>query len=136
MRELTPAEQRKRNQGLCITKFCRKPAKAGIHCHACHRRLWAEKNPLRYCFCNLRGNARRRKKDFTLTFEQFCYKVTGTDYLNPERRGTTKYCLSIDRRFNEYGYHCWNIRVITISLNSSKRNYVDYGQHDEVPVPF
>lgn len=133
MREYTPVEKRKIRLGLCFTPFCRKKPKRGHICSTCARRKWAEKHPEKYAFCNLRGNARRRDKDFTLTFEQFKTKIEGTEYM--ENRGRTKLCWSIDRFWNEHGYHDWNVRVVTVSYNSTKRNYIDYPKNEET-APF
>jgi hypothetical protein len=65
-------------------------------------------------------NAKRRRKDFTLTinqFETFC-KQTGYD----EHKGKTANSLSIDRVNNDRGYHFDNIRAITLSENSIKND--------------
>jgi hypothetical protein len=37
-------------------------------------------------------------------------------------KGNTKNSYTIDRRFSIYGYHWWNIQVMTRSDNSSKGN--------------
>lgn len=79
---------------------------------------------LGYVYDNLRCNARRRGKVFTLTrqeFEQFCAE---TNYL--ELRGKTGKSASIDRVDNRKGYELGNIRILTLSENTHKRNNEDY----------
>lgn len=87
-------------------------------------RKWAKKNPIKYVFYTLKGNAKRRKKAFSLTYDQFVSFISENDYM--KLKGKTKYSLCIDRERNWEGYHIDNIKTITLSANSSKRNYVDY----------
>lgn len=71
---------------------------------------------------NLRDNAKRRGKVFTLTFDQFsefCYR---TNYM--AGRGRTKESYSIDRIDNNKGYTADNIRVLTVSENARKHTKV------------
>lgn len=129
---LPPAEKRKAKNGFCIEKFCRKrrPKKGkrfvGLRCSCCARRKWAEENPVKYVLANLRGNARRRGKEFSLTLEEF-KKFTEKEKYFEKPRGREKLSISVDREKNEFGYHAWNIKAITIQANSVKRAYVDYG---------
>lgn len=129
MADYTQTQLRKIKVGRCITPFCvKKAAKKRVRCAACDRRIWAEKYPIRYVFANLRGNARRRKKKFSLTLEEFTSFLSGNDYM--KLRGRGKHCLSIDRPKNWLGYHKDNIRAITVTSNASKRNYVDYFRNE------
>jgi len=125
MPDYTRTQLQKIKLGRCITPFCAKKAgKRTRYCPACARRLWAEKYPEKYVFANLRGNARRRKKDFSLTLEEFLGFISENDYM--KLRGRGRLCLSIDRKRNWEGYHKDNIRAITVASNVSKRHYVDY----------
>lgn len=133
-RELTTGEIRKRKKGLCITKGCRKKSKRR-YCSACARRSWAESNPGKYVFANLRGNAKRRGKEFSLTWEEFESFLKRENYLD-KPRGREKFSVSVDREFNEFGYHAWNIKSISIQENSMKRSYVDYFREKEPDCPF
>ncbi len=129
MADYTQTQLRKIKLGKCLTPFCsKKAAKKCVHCHACHRQKWAEKYPEKYVYANLRGNARRRKKDFSLTFEEFISFISENDYM--KLRGRGRLCLSIDRKRNWEGYHKDNIRTITVASNASKRNYVDYFRNE------
>lgn len=106
----------------CATKFCRgivdKKKEHSPFCSRCRRKIWKEKNPLRYYFGNLRRRAKQRGKSFTLTFEQYREFAIKTDYAR--MRGKTSLSLSIDRKHNGHGYHAWNIRAITLQQNSRK----------------
>lgn len=123
--ELTPGEERKRRKGICIEWGCSKKAKGAPRCAACHRRIWAENNPEKYLYANLRGNARRRGKVFEITFEEFSAFLKKENYLR-RKRGRTKTSVSVDRDRNELGYVAGNLKAVTLSDNSWKRNYVDY----------
>jgi hypothetical protein len=73
---------------------------------------------MRAAYKALRDNAKRRGKEFTLTFDQFkefCYQ---TDYI--AGRGRTKESYSIDRIDNQLGYTADNIRVMTVADNARK----------------
>jgi hypothetical protein len=131
---LTPGEARKHSKGICIAALCSnrpKPVKrkrgkyVPLLCAACARRSWALRNPEKYLYANLRGNARRRGKYFGITFPEFCEFLKREGYLD-KIRGRTKYSVSIDRIENELGYILANMRTLSISANSEKRHYVDY----------
>lgn len=130
-KDLKDTEKRKHRKGLCIVHYCGKHTKKRengtypLKCSACRRREWAEKNPEKYLYGNLKGNARRRGKVFTITLEQFKEFLKEENYL--ERvRGRGKHCISVDRVDNSKGYEPGNLKAVTVSDNSIKRNYVDY----------
>ena len=87
----------------------------------------------------MRFNAKRRGKEFSLTFDEFksfCYK-TSYDKL----RGLKAEALSIDRINPNMGYSFDNIRAITFSENVSiQRQLENIGDPDFVfnpePLPF
>ena len=71
-----------------------------------------------YCYSTLKANAKRRGKEFTISFsefKEFCYK---TDYLRGKGKRQDSY--SIDRIDNDRGYTLENIRVLSIAENSRK----------------
>lgn len=86
---------------------------------------WRRNNPEKYCYLTLKGNAKRRGKEFTITFEYFLEVIGETDYLS--LKGKTKTSLSIDRKDNNFGYVTGNLRIITLSQNSIKGT----GEFDE-----
>jgi len=88
---------------VCITKHCRNKRARGKKCYTCISREQTLKNPMGRAYRNLKSNAKRRGKSFTLTYEQFAYFAIKTDYLN--KRGITSEGYHIDRKLNCYGYH-------------------------------
>lgn len=77
-----------------------------------------QKDPVKYCFIQLRENAKKRGKEFTLTldfFRKFCHD---TDYI--QNRGRTSESFSIDRIDNDKGYTADNIQVLSYGQNSRK----------------
>lgn len=142
-KQLSLGEERKRKKGICITLFCVKKVKSyknkktgklirPLKCSSCRKREWYEKYPEKYLFANLRSNARRRGKEFGLTFPQFKLFLDRENYMS-RTRGRTKFSISIDRPNNSRGYFDDNLAAITIQANSWKRNYVDYFRnHEEI----
>ena len=119
----------------CWTRDCEKEARTQRrYCYACEKRKHRERHPLKYWYDTLKMNAKRRRKSFTLTlgeFETFC-KATGYN----EKKGKTANSLSVDRIKNDDGYSFDNIRAITLSENSIKRNTEDYLKTDINDAPF
>jgi hypothetical protein len=106
---------------ICQTEGCQNEAR--LHrklCHKCEKRKYREKYPLKYWYDTLKMNAKRRGKDFSLTLEQFETFCKQTGY--NELKGKTASSLSIDRINNDRGYCFDNIRAITLSENSSKKD--------------
>ena len=88
-------------------------------------RRYRERNPVAYAYSNLKQNARRRGKDFSLTlaeFEEFC---TATNYLKGSGRSAT--CYHVDRIDETKGYSRDNIQLLTNAENS--RKYVRFTYH-------
>ena len=73
---------------------------------------------MRYAYCTLKANAKRRGKEFSLTFDQFKKFAIETNYLRGKGKQSTSY--SIDRIDNERGYTVDNIRIMTLADNSRK----------------
>lgn len=110
-----------KKQGICKNKGCRKKkAKGRAICHSCKAKKYREDNPVKSAYQNLRYNAKRRKKEFDLTFEQFEKLCVETEYI--KKRGKSKDSYSIDRIDPEKGYTIDNIRVISLAENSRKNN--------------
>lgn len=118
------AAKRKQDKGQCIVYCCTEKAykrkgkkRCEKFCHKHHHEHRKEKNPLSYWYAQLRRNAKRRGKKFTITladFKEFCDK---TGYLEKKGRGAGK--ITVDRVINELGYipgnlqpleHCENVR--------------------------
>jgi hypothetical protein len=116
--------------GLCQEPNCRREAKKGNFCHCHSKRRYRQKYPIKAAFQNLRTNARRRGKEFLLTFEQFEAFCQRTQYMTG--KGRTKDSFTIDRRRNDEGYSVENIQIMTLSENSTKRMIVDYDWESRV----
>lgn len=103
----------------CNTPNCKnKHTKRSRFCNTCNNRRFRQKHPMRSSFNTLKSNAKRRKKIFTITFEdfkEFCYK---TEYM--AGKGRTKDCYSVDCIINELGYAKGNLQRLSVSDNSKK----------------
>jgi hypothetical protein len=110
----------------CETKYCRNTTDRK-YCSTCRSQQSRQRNPIRYAYNNLKANAKRRGKEFTLTLSEFTYFCIQYDYI--QGKGKTKTSFSIDRMENDKGYTKDNIRILTLSDNSkkgSKTLYYDY----------
>jgi hypothetical protein len=103
----------------CNTKYCRNKS-FKKHCQKCYSKFWREKNPVLYCYLTVKNNAKRRKKFFSLTFEEFKEFCIETKYMDKKGRTRNKY--TIDRIVNELGYIRANIRCIKQIDNSRKQD--------------
>ncbi len=109
----------------CATKFCRGIATKNGHspyCSCCRSRRWREKFPLHASYKQLRNDAKRRQKEFSLTRQQYIEFARRTGYDELKGRGAT--FLSIDRRDPSKGYTESNIRALTVRANSARVHYV------------
>lgn len=77
---------------------------------------------MRSAFHNLKNNAKRRNKEFSLTFEQFKEFCIATEYHS--KRGVHRYSYTVDRIVETEGYHLDNIQVLTNRDNVKK--YLTY----------
>lgn len=109
----------------CLTKFCTRCPSRGRFCFTCISRRSRAANPVKWSYWNLKANAKRRGKEFDLTFEQFKQFCLETNYI--AGKGRTLLSYSIDRIDNTKGYTVDNIRVVTVTENSRKGTKVlDY----------
>jgi hypothetical protein len=108
----------KQKKVVCITKFCRRKPKHGKYCPTCQKRHWRDKNPMKDAYHNLKSNAKKRGKVFTISFEYFARFAFEEKLLL--RRGRSKTSYSVDRIINELGYIEGNLQVLEKSANSSK----------------
>lgn len=116
----------------CIVKFCRHKVPLHHHSDKCGKhksQAYKILHPIKYTFNKIKQRAKERGHEFTLTIEEFTQFVNSTEYM--ERKGRSKYSLSIDRKNPTEGYHIWNIRVLPYGENSRKqwvpyfRNWMD-----------
>ncbi len=104
---------RKKNGGVYWRNICYK------HSAKQHK----ETNPARYYYDRLKGNAKRRRKEFTITIEYFRQWCEETGYLDSKGRGAKD--MSIDRIDDTKGYVPGNLQLLPVGVNLRKR-YVDY----------
>lgn len=127
MAELTITQKKKNAAGICITPFCMNKKKQGRKCYNCLKDTTKKNNPEKYCWMVLRNNAKRRGKEFTITYEEFLkFLKQNPNYML--KKGIRVKSLQIDRIDNLKGYSLDNIRAITLRENVYKRH-----NHDEFP---
>ncbi len=109
---------------ICKTKFCkRKRRKHSSFCYTCNSRKYRLKNPLRYSYQAFKDNAKRRGKEFLVTYDEYVEFGQKHGLFRPDgTRYTTK---TIDRIDCDKGYHIANMQVLSLIENSKKR-YVEY----------
>jgi hypothetical protein len=103
----------------CVTEDCINEARPGRKlCNTCRTQKYRAKYPLKYIYTALKTNAKRRRKLFTLTFDEFECFCRRTGY--HELKGQTPTSMTIDRIKNELGYTADNIQAITLHDNVLK----------------
>lgn len=119
----------------CALRCHNKPnsRKRGL-CHkhyATHRRIV---DPVYDRYFNFKNNALSRPltniigPKFTITLEQFRNFCNETGYII--KRGYRGKNCTVDRKKNKYGYHIWNIQLITNMANI--RKYHDHDKHQPI----
>lgn len=109
----------------CHTARCRNRVKHGNHCSTCRSRKTRQADPVKYAYYNLRNRAKQRNIAFTITLEDFrtwCHKVNYIGFA----RGRSAESFSIDRKYNDIGYHIDNIQVMAKGENVKKYFSYDY----------
>lgn len=122
--------KRQSKRKKCSTKYCRNERAVrpngrpyGGKCHKCRSRIWRQNNPLRAYFNTLKAHAASRDLEFHISFEYFrCFCRI---YSLVESTGRDGDSLTIDRDNNLFGYIPGNLRVLTRSENTAKRNRCD-----------
>lgn len=79
---------------------------------------WKQNNPYKYAYQTLKDNAKRRGKEFDLTFEEFKSFCHNVDYI--QNKGKTSRSLTIDRIDERLGYTKENIQALPLSDNIRK----------------
>ncbi len=119
----------------CSVHRCNKSVKGLGLCPNHYQQDWRKKNPINYAYHTLKENAKRRDKEFYLTYGQFRNFCSETGYI--EMKGKNGTSFSIDRIDPEQGYHINNIRVLTLSANGTLgRKPESKWDIPEIHVPF
>lgn len=114
----------------CKTETCTKEsAKHRSLCHTCRSAEYSRKFPIECAFKNLKSNAKRRKKKFLLTIDEFREFCVKTDYI--VGKGISKESYHIDRIDEEGAYELSNIQILTNSENKKKNLIWIRGQRGE-----
>jgi heterodisulfide reductase subunit C len=103
-------------------------------CYKCISRKYRENNPIQSSFQNLKTNAKRRGKEFTLTFNEFKKFAIETNYIFGKGRSKTSF--HIDRIDEILGYCITNIQILTNSENTKKYNSYLKFTLDETGKPY
>lgn len=124
----------KKKRKLC--KECGKLLKeSAIICSTCRMKKSRNRHPLKYIYSNAKHNAKRRGKEWLLTYDEFVSFCNVTNY--DTLRGRSALALSIDRIRNWEGYKIDNIRAITLADNSRKHDSINVeGFEIDNNVPF
>jgi len=114
---------------ICAAGGCNRQTNGKMQrCPCCQKRKWRANNPVRSAYNNLKNNADRRGKEFTISFQYFKKFVVATDYI--KRKGRSSTCYHIDRIDESKGYIPGNLQLLTNAENN--RKYVRYiSQYDE-----
>ena len=101
-------------------KFCdspKCPPKEKV-CYSCRYKMSKDKNPMKLAYRSLRGHAKERGKEFSITFEEFKQFCVKSDYIT--KRGIGKHSYHIDRIEETKGYVAGNLQLLTNSENIKK----------------
>lgn len=123
--ELTDKQIEKLNKGKCVIHGCgKKYIKYRYLCFHHRTQEYKRRNPLRYAYTNLRSNAKRRGKEFFISFDYFKDFCIKTKILLG--RGIKADSYHIDRINEDKGYIEGNLQVLTNIENLKKYREYDY----------
>jgi len=109
---------------MCKTIGCQNKPSRGNFCYACQKRRYRAANPELAAYQNLKDNAKRRKKEFNLSFDEFQRFAVESKYIL--KRGKKKDSFHIDRIDESRGYTIDNIQVLTNVENLRKFRTFNY----------
>jgi hypothetical protein len=115
------SSRRKCRIARCTNYAIKNRTMCGKHRTQAHRK----KYPILSAFTNLKHNAKRRGVLFTITFKQFAEWCVKVNYIGLAR-GRKQQSYTIDRRYNDIGYHVDNLQMMVKKDNISKYFYYDY----------
>lgn len=121
-----------KQKAKCQTKYCRNRT-FDKHCSTCRSKKCRANNPYRYAFNNIRNRAKQRGLAFTITFEQFKTFCIKTKYIAGKGRSADSY--TIDRIYNNIGYHIDNIQVL-VKRDNTRKYYLSYDWERKIATIF
>jgi hypothetical protein len=132
----------KKSEGVYCCAYSCKNNPVGKKKGLCHKHYSIYRrilDPVYDRYVNFKGNALRRKKEFTITLEQFREYCNKTGYII--KKGMRGRNCSLDRIRNWEGYHIDNIQIKTAVANTKKyhnedKYYCDLPETDEDYTPF
>ena len=105
--------------GVCILARCLKPRnQKRLICNMHRQKIWRKQNPESARYETCRTNAKRRRKVWGITREEWAALCRLTRY--HEGTGWGPEALTLDRIDSRKGYTLDNVRVIVQRLNSAK----------------
>lgn len=114
----------------CKTKYCTNQARTDrLICGKCNSRKYRANNPYRAAYSALKHNARRRGKEFGLSFEEFKEFAVRVDLL--QGAGITRDSYHVDRIDETKGYVVGNLQKLTNSQNIRKYLIFSKGINDK-----
>lgn len=130
------SDNKKKKGCQCWAYKCKSPPaeNKGGFCHKHYARHRKDLDPVYDRYANFKRNALRRGKEFSITLIQFRSFCHCTGYIL--KKGMRGKNATIDRIDNRYGYHIWNIQILTNRQNI--RKYYDHDRYienvfDDVP---
>lgn len=111
----------KKHPDKCATPRCknlRYKARRSHYCCTCISRKLTRRDPVKKAYWNMRGTARRRGIEFTISLDYFRAFCLQYDYTG--RRGRKATSATIDRVDSKLGYVEGNIQLLSLSENVRK----------------
>jgi hypothetical protein len=96
----------------------REAAKGRKICLACKNKRYEAKYPIKIAYLRLKGHAKARGKEFTISEEYFAKFCVEVEYI--AKRGRSSTSLHIDRKEEELGYIEGNLQVLENGDNVRK----------------
>jgi hypothetical protein len=104
----------------CASRACgNKPLDGRALCGKCRTKKYRRNNPISSRLSALKQNAKRRGIDISLTLAEFTQFCEETGYVSMLEAGVD---ITIDRKDDQYGYHLWNLQILTRAENTKKEH--------------
>lgn len=102
----------------CIDCNTNESAKGRKICNRCKNRRYETKYPIKVAYHRLKGHAKERGKEFSISFEYFSQFCVEVDYI--AKRGRSSTSLHIDRKDEHLGYIEGNLQALENADNIRK----------------